>query len=240
MVTKQRLIPEIFNEQDLLNFDRDIREFLEEPAWLQYVVEPRITAVEVALIYEQGSLRSAATQTGPVTTSVKTILTVPLTFIPLTKEMTVPAYLEISADLYMESEALARLNQQRTVKNLPPFFDLKAAVEDSLYQTDPRVSAKRPLNYFCSGTGSKTEIQAVTHYNLMLALQDLGLRVNRPHINVGNGIHEVIDRCQRLRAEKENFPYPVEGALIRVNSLDLQERLSRASDNLKGKAVFRF
>ena len=237
---QQPLIAEIFDEQALLDFDKETREFLGEPSGLQYVLEPRITAVEVAVSYEKGSLSSASTQRGPVTTSIKTILTVPLTFHPLRKDMPLPAYLEISADLYMESEALAQLNQQRTAKRLPPFSDPKAAVEDSLYQTDPRVSAKRPLNYFCSGTVSKTEIQASTHYGLMVALQDLGLRVNRPHLTVGNGIREVLDHCQRLKAEKGNFPYPVEGALIRVNSLDLQARLTRASGYRRSKVVFRF
>jgi len=231
---------ELFSEQDLLDFDGDIREFLKEPSGLQYVVEPRITAVEVTLIYEQGSLRSASTRTGPVTTSVKTILTVPLTFIPLRKETTVPDNLEITADVYMETEALSRLNQERTAKTLPAFSDPRAAVEDSLSQADPRVSAKRPLNYFCLGSGSKTGIQATTHYELMIALQDLGLRVNRPHIKVGRGIHEAMDHCRHLREAKENFPYTIEGALVRVNSLDLQEKLRQASGNLSGAAVFRF
>ena len=79
-----------------------------------------------------------------------------------------------------------------------------------------------------------------THYELMMALQELGLRVNRPHIQVGHGIHEVIDHCLRLRAEREDFPYPVEGALIRVNSLDLQKRLSPTFGDRRGKVVFRF
>jgi DNA ligase (NAD+) len=74
----------------------------------------------------------------------------------------------------------------------------------------------------------------------MVALQELGLRVNRPHIKVGNGVHEVIDHCQRLRAKNRDFPYPVEGALIRVNSLDLQARLGHASGHWKGTVVFRF
>jgi DNA ligase (NAD+) len=236
----QPVIPETLDEQDLLDLDRELMEFLEEPAELQYVVEPKITAVQVAMIYEQGSLRSASTQAGRVITSVKTILTVPLTFVPLRKETTVPTSLEISADLYMESEALLRLNEERKARDLPPFSDPKVAVEDSLSQADPRVSAKRPLNYFCSGAASKTEIQAATHYELMVALQELGLRVNRPHIRVRNGIREVINHCQRLRAEKGNFPYPVEGALIRVNSLDLQESLSRTSGHWRGKIVIRF
>jgi DNA ligase (NAD+) len=231
-------ILEVFNEQDLLAFDGEIREFLQEPSGLQYVVEPRITAVEVALIYNQGFLTSASTRTGPVTTTVKTILTVPLTFIPLRKEITVPDDLEIAADVYMEAEALARLNQERAAKKLPAFSNPRAAVEDSLYQTDPRVSAKRPLNYFCSGIGAKKAIRSATQYELMIALQDLGLRVNRPHIKGGHGIHEVIDHCRQLREAKENFPYPVEGALIRVNSLDLQERLTRAQG--KGMAVLKF
>jgi DNA ligase (NAD+) len=239
-VKQERLRPESFSEQDLQVFDRVAREFLEEPAGLIYVVEPRITAVEVSMYYEQGSLRSVSARSGPVTTSVKTILTVPLTFVPLRKETTVPASIEICADVYMESEAFSRLNQERIAKKLPPFSDPKAAVEDSLDQTDPRVSAKRPLNYFCSGIGSNAGIRATTHHELMAALQELGLRVNKPHIHLGNGIHEVIDLCRRLKADKENFPYPVEGALIRVNSLDLEANLARISGDWRGRVVLRF
>lgn len=239
-INQKQLIPELFNEQDLLTFDGEIREFLAEPEVLQYVVEPRITAVEVMMIYEKGSLRSASIQTGPVTASFKTILTVPLTFVPLRKERSVPDYLEIRSDVYMEAEAFACLNQERAKKNLPSFSDPRAAVGDSLLQTDPRVSAKRPLNYFCSGTGKSADLRAATHYELMVSLQELGLRVNRPHIQRVGGIHEVIDHCLRLRAEKGNFPYPVEGALIRINSLDLQARLARASGGRRGTVVFRF
>ena len=239
-MTQEHTVLELFTEKDLLVFDREIRKFLKDPGALKYVVEPRITAVEVVLIYEGGALKSASTRTGPVTTTVKTILTVPLTFIPLRMETPVPTLLEITADVYLEAEALSRLNQEREAKKLPSFSDPRAAVEDCLYQTDPRVSAKRPLNYFCSGTASKMEIQASTHYELMIALQGLGLRVNRPHIKVGDGIHEVTDHCRQLREAKENFPYPVEGARVRVNSLELWERLRRSSENLYGAAVFRF
>jgi DNA ligase (NAD+) len=230
---KQGLTPELFNEQDLLVFDRELRVSLEEPGELQYVVEPRITAVEVVMIYEKGTLSSASAQTGPVTTCIKTILTVPLSFVPLRKETRFPDYLEIKADVYMDTEALAQLNEERTGKKLPSFSNAKAAVEDSLTQTDPRISAKRPLNYFSSGTEQKRAFQAATHYDLMVALQELGLRVNRPRIKIANGIGEAIDSCRLLRAEKENLPYPVEGALIRVNSLSLQERLA----GVEGKAI---
>ena len=231
---------ELFTEQDLLVYDSDVRELLKEPRSLQYVVEPKITGVEVAMVYEQGSLRSASARTGPVTTSVKTILTLPLTFVPLRKEINAPAHLEITADFYMETEALSRLNQERKAKQLPAFSDPREAVEDSLCQTDPRVSAKRPLNYFCSGIVEEAGIQAATHYERMIALQDLGLRVNRPHIKVVHGIREVIDLCLSLGVEKEKLPYPVEGALIRVNSLDLQKRLCHTSSDRKAFVLFRF
>lgn len=234
------MISEIFNEQDLLIFDQQMRAFFEKPAELQYVVEPSIPGVEVVLHYEEGALKSATARRGPVTTSVKTILTLPLSFIPLRKESPVPDYLEVRADIYMEEAALARLNQERRGKNLPAFCDQRAAVEDSLHQTDPRISVKRPLNYFCSGSGKRTGLPALTHYELMLALQGLGLRVNRPHIQVKNGIHELIDHCRRLEAEKGDFPYSVQGALIRLNSLELQARLGRASGNRKDRIVFRF
>jgi len=236
----QQFISELFDEQDLLVFDREIRALLQEPAQVQYVVEPKITAVEVVLSYEQGSLKSAIAQTGPVITSVKTILTVPLTFVPLRRESPVPDYIEIIADVYMEDAALARLNQERRRKDVPAFSSTREAVEDTLHQTDPRVSAKRPLNYFCAGSAKRVGVPAQTHYQLLMALQELGLRVNRPHIQVGQGISEVIGHCLRLRAERRNFPYPVEGVLIRVNSLDLQKRLSPTFCDRRGKAVFSF
>jgi DNA ligase (NAD+) len=238
--TRRKSIPELFNEQDLLLFDRETREFLDAPAEVQYMVEPRIAGVEVVMIYEKGALRSASTRNGPVTMCIKTILTVPLTFVPLRKEIRVPDYLEIRADVYMDTEALVQLNQERTAKHLPSFSNLRAAVEDSLSQTDPRITAKRPLNYFISGTEQKTAFRAATRYELMVALQELGLRVNRPHIQIGNGIGEVIDSCRRLSAEKGNFPYPVEGALVRVNSLDLQGRVAGISGQWRGGVVYRF
>jgi DNA ligase (NAD+) len=237
---QEKLVFEVFDEQGLVAFDRALRISLEKSKELQYVVEPRIAGIEVVMIYEKGALRSASTRTGPVTTCIKTILTVPLTFVPLRKETRVPDYLEIRADVYMDTDALAQLNHERTAKHLPSFSYPTAAVEDSLTQTDPRISAKRPLNYFTSGTAQKTAFQAATHFELMVALQELGLRVNRPHIQIGNGIGEVIDSCRRLSAEKSNFPYPVEGALVRVNSLDLQERAARTSGQWQGEVVFRF
>jgi DNA ligase (NAD+) len=233
-------ICEVFSEQDLLLFDGETRELLGAPAEVQYIVEPRIAGVEVVMSYEKGALKSASTRTGPVTTCIKTILTVPLTFVPLRKETRVPDSLEIRADVYLDIEAFAQLNQERTAKHLPSFSNPRAAVEDSLTQTDPRITAKRPLNYFSSGTEQKTAFRAATHYELMVALQELGLRVNRPHIQVGNGIGEVMDSCRRLSAEKINFPYPVEGALVRVNSLDLQEKVSRTPGQWRGGIVYRF
>jgi DNA ligase (NAD+) len=237
---QERPICEVLSERDLLAFDRDLRASLEEPGQLEYVVEPRIISVEVGMIYEKGTLRSASTQTGPVTTCIKTILTVPLTFVPLRKETRVPDYLMIKADVYMDTEALAKLNQERTAKKLPAFSNPRAAVEDSLNQTDPRISAKRPLNYFSSATEQKDAFQAATHYDLMVALQELGLRVNRARIKIVNGMGEAIDSCRRLSAEKKNFPYPVEGALIRVNSLSIQETLARSSGNRREEIVFKF
>jgi DNA ligase (NAD+) len=237
---QQPVVLEVFDEPELLAFDREMRELLEQTAELQYVVEPRISGVEVGLVYEQGTLKSASDRTGTVTSSIKTVLTVPLTLVPLRKETSVPVFLEIVADFYMEEAALARLNEERKVKNLPAFPDVKTAVEDSLHQTDTRISYKRPVNYFCSGCRKGAANRAATHSELMLGLQELGLRLNRPHLRVGRGIRGAIEQCRRLKAQKGDFPYPVEGALIRLNSLDLQERLSHGSENRPEKVVFRF
>ena len=80
----------------------------------------------------------------------------------------------------------------------------------------------------------------LTHYDLMVYLQQLGFRVNRPHMKVCSGTEEVIDYCQRLEGIRDQFPFEMDGAVIKVNRLKLQEDLGQTARSPRWALAFKF
>lgn len=211
---------------------------------LEFAVEPHIVGVAVRLRYEGGDLRYASLMEGPgqkdVTANMKTILSVPLTLVPLTGDVPIPQLLEVQAKVYMELKAFEGLNRERARAGLTPFENPRSAALEAICEQDPRATAKRPLEMFCSGTGEVRGLSARTHVEMMIALQVLGLRVNRPHMKGCGGPQEVLEYCRQLDQKRSQFPYPIDGALIQVNDLALRERLGERARGPGWEVVCRF
>ncbi len=234
-----------FEEKDIRDFDVRVRKFLGASEPVQYTVEPKMDGLAVELVYEKGRLTVASTRgdgyTGEdVTLNVRTILTVPLDLKTQSGEHRVPDLLEVRGEVYMELEAFKAMNSRRAARDLAPFANPRNAAAGALRQLDPRVTAKRPLNMFCYGTGEMSGERFGTHYDLMLALQDWGLRVNRPHIRISDTVEEVIAYCHRLEETRSGFPFDIDGAVIKVNRLDLQARLGEKSRSPRWAMAFKF
>jgi DNA ligase (NAD+) len=244
---RQPIFPpeEGFTDEDLLAFDRRLRESLKVKDPLQYTVEPKIRGVAVQIAYESGAL-SVATTVGNgyegqiITANIKTILTVPLTLWRIGEAPPFPEYLEVRGDVYMETGALESLNQNRVEQGFSPFKDGQEATEDSLRQGNPRATAKRALNMFCYGVGEVRSPRPATSYEMMVILQSWGFRVNRPHIRVCDNPDELFQGCRVIREKQEEFPFQTEGALVQLNGLDHQER-HKSSGGVQASAfVYRF
>jgi len=234
-----------FNEHEIRDFDARVKRFLGDDSPVEYTVEPKIDGLAVELVYEKGSLTTASTRgdglTGEdVTPNVKTILAVPLKLTHGKNAPQPPDLLEVRGEIYMELEAFQRLNRERLEKNLPPFANPRNGAAGSLRQLDPRITAKRPLNIFCYGIGSISSLPCATYYDLMILLQGWGLRVNRPHIRLCPTVHQVIDYCRDLEETRERFFYEIDGAVIKVNSLDLQARLGEKSRSPRWAMAYKF
>ncbi|HDZ23787.1 MAG TPA: NAD-dependent DNA ligase LigA, partial [Desulfobacteraceae bacterium] len=121
-----------------------------------------------------------------------------------------------------------------------PFANPRNAAAGSIRQLDPRITAKRPLNMFCYGVGELSGLTFETYYALMLALQDWGLRVNRPHIRVCDTVEDVIEYCHRLEETRGQFAFEIDGAVIKVNRLDLQAGLGEKSRSPRWATAFKF
>lgn len=205
------------SEEGIRHFDREIRDFLGLTACPGYAVEPLVAGVRTELLYEKGALSSATLREDrhggeDITRHIKTILTVPLSLSPLDAGMSVPDLLRVWGMVYMENETVGCASAPM------------GRVMDMLLQPDLRLTARQPLNLFCQGVPRPGDVQAKlgvqTHYEMMLVLQGLGLRVNRPHLRVCREIAEVVDYSFRLEDDITRFPYEINGVLVTLNPVE--------------------
>jgi DNA ligase (NAD+) len=234
-----------FNEKDIRDFDARTRRFLGGNTYPQYVVEPKIDGVAVELVYEDGKLSVASTRGDgdvgeDVTANIKTLLSVPLVLRPLTQDIPIPELIEVRGEIYMETEAFKALNVQRATKGLPGFANPRNAAAGSLRQLDPRITATRPLEIFCYGIGEIRGLSLETHLDSMITIQQMGLRVNRPHMKAFQDMKEIVDYCHRLEEQRDQFPYEIDGAVIKVNQLALQARLGQKSRSPRWAMAYKF
>ncbi|MDY6970901.1 MAG: NAD-dependent DNA ligase LigA [Thermodesulfobacteriota bacterium] len=234
-----------FSDQDIRGFDARIKRLLGDNSSFNYAVEPKIDGLAIELVYEEGSLTVASTRGDgyvgeDVTPNAKTILTVPLHLAQPEEGRPIPDLLEVRGEVYMETEAFETLNRTRLDRGLPAFANPRNAAAGSLRQLDPRVTAKRPLNMFCYGIGEISGPEFESHRELMICIQQWGLRVNRPFLRVNGTIAEVIDYCHHLEEKRSEFPFEIDGAVIKVNQLKLQTRLGQKSRSPRWAIAFKF
>jgi DNA ligase (NAD+) len=234
-----------YHVQGVTDFDERTKKFLRDDTSIDYTVEPEIDGLAVELVYKKGALSVASTRGDGlvgenVTPNIRTILAVPLTLIEQADEKPIPDLLEVRGEVYMETDAFETLNRDRIERGFPPFKNPQNAATDSLIQLDPRITAKRPLNMFCFGIGGISGPKFSTQHELMVALQQWGFRVNRPYIRVCCTISEVIDYCHHLEETRDQFPFEINGAVVKVNQLDLQAKLGKKSSSPRWAFALKF
>ena len=234
-----------YEDQDIREFENNVRAFLGDEDPIEYLVGPSIEGIGIGLVYEKGGLSLAFTERDGsraeyVTANVKTLLTVPLTLVQLDQDCAIPDLLTVRGDVYMESDAFEILNQGRIERDLSPFASPMDATSDSLIQPNPRITAKRSLNMFCSGIDEYKGPSFETRMESLVMLQKWGLRVNRPFFKVYLSIDEVIRYCHHIEEIREQFPFTIDGAVIEMNRLLDQEKLIQKGGGPGWAFVFKF
>jgi DNA ligase (NAD+) len=225
------------NEDELLEFDERVRRSLAkegiERQEIEYTVECKFDGVAVSLIYRDGYLERAATRgdgsTGEdVTANVRTIKAVPL---KLRSAGPLNGLLEVRGEVLFRKRDFEALNQERLQRGEESFANPRNAASGSLRQLDPRETARRPLSFFAYGIGSvESDSQdlaglASQPLNKMLeAVAGLGLLIS-PGFRVVKGAKALIEAYRRGESERESLPFEVDGLVIKVNEIALQQRL---------------
>lgn len=226
-----------YSRGDVVAFDGRVRGALDEGEEVGYVVELKIDGVALSLTYEDSRLRRAVTrgdgvQGDEVTNNARTIGAVPLRL----REPGVTC--EVRGEVFMTSEDFADLNRRQQEAGQPLFANPRNSTAGTLKLQDPKVVAGRRLRYFAYWIDLAGH-RCATHQERLDTLRRLGFPVNPEH-EMCPGLEEVFafyDRCEASRGE---LPYEVDGVVIKVNSLDQQERLGSTSKSPRSAMAFKF
>ena len=218
-----------FSEQEVLDFDRRVRERLHIDD-IEYSAEPKLDGLAVSLLYENGLFTRGATRgdgvTGEdVTQNIRTISAVPLKLYG----KGYPKLLEVRGEVYLSKQAFAEINAKALAQGEKTFVNPRNAAAGSLRQLDPRITASRPLAFFCYGVG-KVEGGALPeqHSGTLARLREWGLPV--PHEQrVVQGVQGCLDYYRDLAARRHRLPFEIDGVVYKVNSLAQQESLGFVS-----------
>uniref|UniRef100_A0A7V4GA31 DNA ligase n=1 Tax=Desulfobacca acetoxidans TaxID=60893 RepID=A0A7V4GA31_9BACT len=231
-----------FSEGEAREFEERLRRFLRTDQEFHYTVEPKMDGVAVELVYEQGRLQVGSTRGDGyrgenVTQNLKTIRAIPLVL--LDQELPVPELLEVRGEVYLNLKDFRTLNEERLAKGEPPFANPRNAAAGSLRQLDSAVTASRPLSIYCYGVGEVHGRTFTSQWEVLGALKAWGLRVN-PLIERCRGIEAAIQYHHRLEHQRHGLPYEIDGVVIKVDSLALQERLGIKTRSPRWALAYKF
>lgn len=220
-----------FSEEEITEFDNRIKRFLSSDEPIVYCGEPKFDGAAINLVYENGTLRVGATRGDGfigenVTANVKTIPSIPLVLNGGTKP--IPTLLEIRGEVVMKIEAFKKLNRKREEQGEPLFANPRNAAAGSLRQLDSRITARRPLDFFAYGVGISSEEISSRHWDILHILKAWGFQIG-DNCRLLPNIDEAITYYRSMEATRSSLPYEIDGIVLKVNSIPLQNRLGNIS-----------
>ena len=232
-----------YNEEDLIDFDRRVKEGLPASEKVDYVVELKIDGASVSIRYVNGLLQTAATRGDgiigeEITTNVKTIKSVPLKL----KRSSWKNYplndIEIRGEIYMKINDFLILNKEREIEGEKLFANPRNSAAGSLKIQDPRIVSKRRLSVFSYSLIS-SENDLNSQFENLQILKELGFAVN-PETKLCGSMDEALKICHQLELKREKLPYEIDGAVIKVNSIKQQKILGNIAKSPRWAVAYKF
>ncbi len=224
-----------YTYDELRDFDERVKKYVEN---VEYVVEPKIDGAGVALLYENGLFIRGATRGDgikgdDITQNLKTIKSIPLKI-----DEKILNNVEVRGEVYMPISGFKKYNKNQEKEGGVIFANPRNAAAGSLRQLDSKIVANRPLDIFIYNI-SFSDKDLKTHENSFIALKKAGFRTNPLTKKVKN-IEEAVLYCKKLEQMREKLDYEVDGAVIKVNSLEQQIILGSTSKNPRWSIAYKF
>ena len=214
-----------FTEEDLINFDRRVRERLDDVESVEYAAEPKLDGLAVSFRYEHGVLVQAATRGDgsrgeDVTHNVKTIKAVPVRL-----RGKAPEVLEVRGEVFMTLAGFKAMNEKALAAGEKVFVNPRNAAAGSLRQLDPRLTATRPLDVFFYSVGeTRGWKMPARHSESLEQLRELGLKIS-PLLRVVQGAQGCLDYYRSVGEQRASLPYEIDGVVYKVNRFQQQRDL---------------
>lgn len=225
-----------FEEQDLNDFDRRVREGLADQlpasdlfgggAEVEYSCEPKLDGLAVSLLYENGVLTRGATRgdgtTGEdISVNVRTIRNVPLRL----QGGEWPAVLEVRGEVFMSKAGFDALNERQMEAGGKTFANPRNAAAGSLRQLDSKITASRPLEFCCYGFGRvEGGTLPATQVDILEALKGWGIPISR-ELKLAKGVEGCRAYYQDIGNRRDSLAYEIDGVVFKVNRIDFQREL---------------
>ncbi|MBH9580634.1 DNA ligase [Staphylococcus felis] len=223
-----------FSEEDLRRFDQRIRDAVGQ---VEYMCELKIDGLAVSLKYVdgkfvQGLTRGDGTIGEDITENLKTIQAIPLTL----KES---ISFEVRGEAYMPRQSFLKLNEQKEKNEEQPFANPRNAAAGSLRQLDSKLAASRKLDIFIYSINDFTELDATSQSEALDKLDQLGFKTNQERSKAGS-INDVIDYIEYWTEKRESLVYDIDGIVIKVNQIELQEEMGFTQKSPRWAIAYKF
>ncbi len=236
-----------FNDDDMFSWLTRIERLLPEAettAGLEFVVEPKIDGLAIALTYENGLLVQGATRGNGVvgenvTANVRTIKNVPLRIPTTTDGPPPPTRMEVRGEIYMPSAGFEEFNRQQMEKKEKIYANPRNFAAGSLRQLDSRITAQRPLSFFAYAIGYVEGLTIQTQKEALDYLGALGFPINPDILHTGD-LKEALNFIHTWMERRDTLAYDVDGAVCKVNSFDLQQLMGVVGNAPRWAVAYKF
>ena len=224
----------VFNEEEVRAFDERIR----KEAIPEYVCELKIDGLAISLTYEKGILVRGATRGDgivgeDITENIRTIKSIPLV---LTKEIDI----EVRGEVYLSKSSLEKINKEREEKGEPIFQNCRNAAAGSVRNLDSNITKKRDLDCLIYHLPNPLDYGITTHYEALSFMKELGFTTNYTHNRLVKNIDEVLSYIQEWTQKRSTLPYDIDGIVIKVNDIKMQNRLGYTVKVPKWATAYKF
>ncbi|HAZ3972895.1 TPA: NAD-dependent DNA ligase LigA [Listeria monocytogenes] len=224
-----------FNQEDLADFDRRIRDKVDDD--IAYMCELKIDGLAVSLQYENGKYKQGATRGDgtigeDITANLRTIRSIPM---KLQKDYSI----EVRGEAFMPKRSFQKLNEIREEEGQMLFANPRNAAAGSLRQLDTKIAASRNLDIFLYAVADFGEMGVETHSAGLDMLETLGLKVNKER-RLCNSLEEVYAYIEEWTEKRAGLAYDIDGIVLKLNNLEQQRQMGNTVKSPRWSIAYKF
>ncbi len=228
-------LTDVFSHDELFAFGDRMDSMISEAH--EYVVEPKIDGLSMSLEYENGVFVRGATRGNglvgeDVTENLRTVRSLPL------RIENAPERLVVRGEVYMSKAVFNSLNAEREIKGESLLANPRNAAAGSMRQLDSKIAASRKLDIICFNLQYSSGEQYETHAQTLDAMKEMGFPVV-PYKMFGD-IRSCVEQIERLGENRGELPYDMDGAVIKINSLDQRRRMGSTAKAPRWAVAYKY